>query len=207
MFAKTFVAISTLAATLFAASLACADEPAKPPPAKPQPQSATSDKAASEPQGPEHKTVGKTQVQALGGLTTGGVGLGAGLRVGYTVPQKVYLGAALKANIDGATDGNTVVTVLFLRPMAEIGYDVSLGPVVIRPYAGVGAAIVRVDATDGDKSVAATEGTFAGAVGVSLLGEIPKTPMFVGADLSTFATANNVDLHPIDVNLIVGARF
>lgn len=202
MFAKTLVAVSTLAATLFAASIACADEPAKP-----QPQPAASDKAASEAQGPEHKTAGKVQLQAIGSLTTAGVGLGAGLRVGYTVPQKVYLGAALKANIAGETDGSTVVSILFVRPMAEIGYDVSTGPVVIRPYAGLGAAIVRVDATNGDKSASATAGTFAGALGVSLLGEIPKTPMFLGADLSTFATASDVDLHPIDINLIVGARF
>ncbi len=202
MLAKTLVAVSTLAASLFAASVASADEPAKP-----QPPSATPDKAAAESAGPEHKTAGKVQLQALGGLTTAGFGLGAGLRVGYTLPQKVYLGSALKMNLDGASAGSTSVSVLWLRPAAEIGYDVSAGPVVIRPYGGLGLAIVRVDVTKGKETSSATAATFAGAVGVSLLGEIPKTPMFVGLDVATFLTAADVDTHPIDGNVVVGARF
>lgn len=199
MFKKTF-ALAAAVVTLFTASVASADD-AKP--AAP----ANQDKPAAQPSAPEHKTASTVQIQGTAGATTGGLGLGAGVRVGYTLPQKLYLGAALKFNYTSDEVKDVKVSATFYRPGVDFGYDVSTGPAVIRPYVGAGVAVQRVDVSTESLQYFETAATPAAWGGIQILGEIPKTPVLVGADVSTFVVATDTSAHPIDANLVLAARF
>ena len=66
------------------------------------------------------------------GVGTQGVGIG--LRGGYTLPMKVYIGAAFVYHLGGSKDADQIKytgSTLYLGP--EVGYDLELGPLVIRP--------------------------------------------------------------------------
>jgi hypothetical protein len=197
-----FALASFVLASSFVAGVAHAAPAA---PAAPPAQPASPDKTAAPapPAEPPHPTAGKLQLQVLGGLTTGGIGLGGGFRVGYTVPQKLHLGGVVKVNYD--SDG--VVSTGWLRPGGEIGWDVSAGPVVVRPYGGAGPAFMRLDAIVGDKRLGVSATTLAIWGGVQLLGSIPSTPVYVGVDVSTVTFLADTSAHPIDGNVVVAVKF
>jgi len=78
--------------------------------------------------------------------------------------------------------------VTFFYPGVEGGYDLKLGPALIRPFAGAGMVFAHAS---GPVSAAGNSFTF--WPGVALVGDIPKSPVFIGADvrLLVFAAGGN----------------
>lgn len=79
---------------------------------------------------------------------------GFGGRLGYTLSNKIYLGASMLYHVGTKTD---LVEANVSYGGAEVGYDLAAGPFVIRPYAGVGAVYTNVTVT------LPAIGTFAGS--------------------------------------------
>lgn len=114
------------------------------------------------------------------GVGTQGVGIG--LRGGYTLPMKVYIGAAFVYHLGGSNDANQVKytgSTLYLGP--EAGYDLELGPVILRPYVGLGYGSVKAKAEAGGTTLLdRSEGGF--AVWPGVMARYPVDAFFVGAD-------------------------
>jgi hypothetical protein len=118
----------------------------------------------------------------------GGYKLGFGIRGGVTLPAHLYLGGTLILH-EGWTgwkieQAERPQTDLYYGG-AEGGWDVSAGPFVVRPYLGVGYALVRASTSPctvaGSCRVWSNDGALGlwpGAVAFFRLGGI-----FVGADL------------------------
>jgi hypothetical protein len=80
------------------------------------------------------------------GFATADLNLGIGARGGYTLPNNIYVGGTLVYQIGTSSEAtfltNTIKTsfhFLYLGP--EGGYDIAAGPVLIRPYLGLGPGI------------------------------------------------------------------
>jgi hypothetical protein len=114
------------------------------------------------------------------GVGTQGVGIG--LRGGYTLPMKVYVGAAFVYHLGGSKDADQVKytgSTLYLGP--EVGYDLELGPLVVRPYVGLGYGSVKAKAEAGGTTLLdRSEGGF--ALWPGLMARYPIDAFFVGAD-------------------------
>jgi hypothetical protein len=152
-----------------------------------------------------HPTEDRLQAQAMLGVGSDNLGVGAGVRLGYTLPQRVYLGASFRLSHDSAGP----YSFTWYRPAVEAGYDIGVGPVAIRPYAGVGMAFgsMKVLDTDVGSGKSATV-----LVGAQVLVAIPKTPLLLGGDVHAIALLDTMDSSatrkiPIDGSLVVGARF
>ena len=73
-------------------------------------------------------------------------GFGLGLRGGYTLPMNVYLGATLVYHL-GKSDtiaGTDVGANMYLLGV-EGGYDIMAGPVVVRPFLGLGPVFIHLN--------------------------------------------------------------
>ena len=66
-----------------------------------------------------------------------GIGIGLGARGGYTLPMNVYVGGTFIYHL-GKSDGP--VSAHFYYFGVEGGYDLAAGPVIVRPYLGLGDA-------------------------------------------------------------------
>jgi ABC-type transport system substrate-binding protein len=75
---------------------------------------------------------------AMLGFAFNDIGFGIGARGGYTLDSHVYLGGTLLYHF-----GQDDVSAFLIG--AEGGYDFLAGPVVIRPYLGLGVSIVSVN--------------------------------------------------------------
>ena len=69
------------------------------------------------------------------------MGVGLGARGGYTLPMNVYLGGTFVYHL-GKSEGDATANIYYLG--VEGGYDIAAGPVIVRPYLGLGPAIVHV---------------------------------------------------------------
>ena len=130
-------------------------------------------------------TAGKIGVGALLGYGfKDGVGFGLGVRGGYTLPMNVYLGGTFVYHL-GKSEGEASVNIFYLG--VEGGYDISAGPVVVRPYLGLGPAFAHASIPSvqlgGGATVGGshTETKFGFWPGVTLL--YPITGFFIGADM------------------------
>lgn len=101
------------------------------------------------------------------GAATGGYGLGVGARVGYTFRTPIYVGGNFMYHQNGGVPGSERA----FYPSAEVGYDVGIGPVLVRPYLGAGLLL---------RDAASTTGLIYPGVTAAYL--IKDTPAFVGAD-------------------------
>jgi hypothetical protein len=114
------------------------------------------------------------------GVGTQGVGIG--VRGGYTLPMKVYVGAAFVYHLGASKDADHVKytgSTLYLGP--EAGYDLELGPLVVRPYVGLGYGTVKAKAEAGGTTILdRSEGGF--AVWPGIMARYPVDAFFVGAD-------------------------
>jgi len=90
-------------------------------------------------------TAGKVSIGALAGYGfKDGVNLGLGVRGGYTLPANIYLGGTFVYHLGKSENvgiGDVKVNVYYFG--FEGGYDIGAGPVVIRPYLGIGAATAK----------------------------------------------------------------
>jgi len=93
----------------------------------------------------ESPTAGKGSVAALFGYGfKDGLNLGIGVRGGYTLPANIYLGGTFVYHLGKSEStgfGDVKVNVYYFG--FEGGYDIAAGPVVIRPYLGLGAATAK----------------------------------------------------------------
>jgi hypothetical protein len=142
--------------------------------------------AASE---PEPSGPGGAHPWSVGALVgwgfNGGAKLGFGVRAGYTLPMHVYLGAQFVYHLGESEYGGTAN---FFYPGVEGGYELSLGPLLVRPYLGIGPMIL--DKNLGSVTVGTTTNSLGSnsttyfAVWPGVTGLYPITPqIFVGADL------------------------
>lgn len=108
-----------------------------------------------------------TLAPMLGGGTNG-LGFGIGARLGYTFNTPVYVGGNFMYH---ATDGASTYA---YYPSAEIGYDIGVDSVLLRPYGGVGALV------SGDRFGNGSTGLVYPGFTVHYL--VPRSPAFVGGD-------------------------
>ena len=111
-------------------------------------------------------------------------GLALGARAGYTLPMHLYVGGTFVYHL-GSTDTQFGLEIKhnLLYPGIEVGYDLGLGPVVVRPYAGLGVEFAF--ATTGNQSGSANNFAFWPGVTVAY----PIHPFFVGGD-ARFVVSN-----------------
>jgi len=112
---------------------------------------------------------------------------GLGLRGGYTLPMNVYVGGTFVYHLGSSQTVNAVEVsgnVFYLG--VEGGYDIAAGPVVVRPYLGLGPAFLH--------SSSPTFSGFGGSIGGSntetrfsawpgVLGLYPIGSFFAGLDM------------------------
>jgi hypothetical protein len=121
----------------------------------------------------EHWTVGAL----LGDGFHDGVNFGLGLRGGYTLPQNIYIGGTFVYHFgssESVLGRDYTVNVFYLGP--EGGYDIPAGPVVVRPYLGLGPAFAHVSTPGGSNS----DTRFGAWPGVTVM--YPIQNFFIGAD-------------------------
>jgi hypothetical protein len=186
--------------TVLASSVAFAQDPAGMPaaPAEPAaPAAAPADPAAAPAAAPMGEAAasdsggpvkpGVSAALLLGNGFKDGYGIGLGARVGYTLPMNLYIGGTFVYHL-GKTEstplGDYKWQVYYFG--GEVGYDVAAGPLVIRPYAGIGLSTVKVDipgfsfAGFTTPSTSASDSKVAIWPGATLL--YPLGNAFVGAD-------------------------
>ena len=69
-----------------------------------------------------------------------------------------------------------------LYPAGEVGYDFRVGPVTIRPYAGVGVAFIGSSTSFAGQSVSASDSSLLIYPGATAYWNIPRSDFFVGGD-------------------------
>jgi Outer membrane protein beta-barrel domain len=126
-------------------------------------------------------------VAPLLGFGTNHLNFGFGARAGYTLPQKVYIGATFMYHLGvsesyGLFGQTNEVSSKVFYPAGEVGYDFRVGPVTIRPYAGVGVVFISSSVTIGNQSASNTENSLALYPAVTAQFNIPHSDFFVGGD-------------------------
>jgi hypothetical protein len=119
---------------------------------------------------------------------------GIGGRLGYTMPNGIYLGGSFVSHF-GTQDGPVQSKVWYTG--GEVGYELAAGPIVIRPYAGAGIASVHasiympaVGNFDGGR-VQANESRAVFWPGASLLVPLDGGRAFLGVDAKYLVVANS----------------
>jgi hypothetical protein len=159
------------------------------PPAPTSSEASTSSEAMSpSPSGPSSVHNGLSAGLLLGYGFSGDTGipytLGLGARVGYTLPFNLYVGGSFVYHLgktkDYGPDFSEKRNVWYVS--GEVGYDIGAGPVVIRPYAGVGRASVDSSSDEaGFGSYSSSRSKLILYPGTAVM--FPIGPAFVGADL------------------------
>jgi len=130
---------------------------------------------------------GKFAVAPLLGYGSNYFGLAIGARAGYTLPAKVYVGGTLMYHFGstygyGGYYGGASISSHALYPAGEVGYDIHVGPVTIRPYAGVGIAFVTASSSYLGNDVSETNSSLLLYPGATAHWNIPRSNFFVGGD-------------------------
>ncbi len=142
--------------------------------------------------------LGPISVAPVLGYASATLKLGVGARAGYTFPNRLYVGGAFVYHL-GTSDettgrgGKVESSVHFFYTGAEVGYDVPVGPVVLRPYGGVGAIFATVSLTTGGQSQGDTSASLAVWPGFNVAYAIPRTPIFVGVDTKLILATKGAD--------------
>ncbi len=171
---------------------------------------------------PAQAQEGSTAGHASAGLLFGnafkdGLNLGIGARGGYTLPMNLYLGGTFVYHLGKSTStpfGDVKVNAYYFG--AEVGYDVAAGPVVVRPYGGIGYATFTVKTPDINFLGVTVPGT---SVSTSKLAFWPGATVlyplgsaFVGADarflvISDSTQADGSSLSAFSVFATAGMQF
>jgi Outer membrane protein beta-barrel domain len=123
-------------------------------------------------------------VAPLLGFGTNHLNFGVGARAGYTLPQKVYIGATFlfhfgtSESVPGFGDVSSKV----FYPAAEVGYDFHVGPVTVRPYGGIGVVWISTSGTFAGQSRSSSDNSLAFYPGATAHFNVPQSSFFVGAD-------------------------
>ncbi len=148
---------------------------------------AATDKPAGSRRDDEEETGKAISVAPLLGFGSNHLNFGFGARAGYTLPQKVYIGATFMYHLGmsesyGIFGQNNEVSTKIFYPAAEVGYDFHVGPVTIRPYGGVGVVFISSSVTIGNDSTSASTNSLALYPGATAQWNIPRSDFFVGGD-------------------------
>ncbi len=114
--------------------------------------------------GDEEVTAKPISAAVFLGVGSSGLGFGLGVRAGYTLPMKLYLGASFTYHfVSSDTLAGTSVSQSFFYPGVEGGYEIHAGPVWVRPYLGIGIGVSHVSGYSG--SVGGVSFNYPGASG------------------------------------------
>jgi hypothetical protein len=130
----------------------------------------------------------RLSVAPLLGFATDNLDLGVGVRAGAAAfAPHVWVGATFVYHLGTSTSGaingvpySSSSSAFYVGP--EIGYDLELGPVVVRPYGGVGLAALSARATSGAVTVGDTVTKLVLWPGATVLYGLPSSRVFVGGD-------------------------
>jgi hypothetical protein len=129
-------------------------------------------------------------VAPLLGYGTADLKFGVGARAGYTFETPIYVGGTFLYHFGNSTvvspAGASVVESdrRFYYPAAEIGYDIGVGPFLIRPYGGASILFIRTAVTTNNvTSDSVTDKQLMIYPGVTAQFILPRSPLFVGADM------------------------
>ena len=110
--------------------------------------------------------------QGVEGTELNPYGIGIGVRGGVTLPSALYLGASFDYFF-GESDDAVDIDFNLYQVMGNVGYDIGLGPLTLRPSLGLGVANTSVEADVIGVSLSETESDFVlspGAEGIIGLG-------------------------------------
>jgi hypothetical protein len=117
----------------------------------------------------------------LSDTTVNPYGLGFGGRAGYTLTSHIYVGGIFVYHTGESKDDKGIkYEASVLYPGLEAGYDLGVGPVLLRPYAGVGYLSIKVKASAGPNEIDRSSGKIGFWPGLSVL--YPFDKYFVGID-------------------------
>lgn len=137
----------------------------------------------------------------LAGYASENFRLGFGVRGGYSLFGRLYLGASFVYHFGPPSVGGLSMSMFY--PSAELGYDAHIGLLTIRPY--VGAGLLVLHASLGRTS--ASNEYFGLYPGLQVDFAVPDTPGFVGVDGRVFLLPTEENSKPsIGVFLVAGAR-
>jgi len=131
-----------------------------------------------------------------------GYNLGIGARAGVTLPMSLYVGGTLMYHLgksDSTPFGDVSSRVLYVGGAG--GYDISAGPLTVRPNLGVGFA----NFTASTFGVSASAGKLAfwpGAVALFPIGNL-----FVGADARYVLVVDATDVNAFSLFATLGMNF
>ncbi len=144
---------------------------------------------------------------AMIGYASGGGGLGLGARGGYRVYDRVVVGGALVYQLGNTIETGEVKTsasYFFVGP--EGGYDLPLGPVVVRPYLGLGLAVASVTQEARGQSASDSSSSLALWPGATVTYQAKGVPVFVGLDTRMLVVTRGGD-PSFTAAITAGARF
>lgn len=127
-------------------------------------------------------------VAPLLGFGTDQLELGIGVRAGKTMfAEHLWVGGTAVYHMGHSTAGtvngvryDASSSAFYVGP--EVGYDVEAGPVIVRPYAGLGIAALSVSATTAGVSASNTVTKLVIWPGLTALYGVPGSRFFVGGD-------------------------
>jgi hypothetical protein len=119
-------------------------------------------------------------------------GLGFGLRGGYTLDFGLYVGGTFSYFLgtsdegnsgggSGTTGGAIEQSSNYMQILAEVGYDIWISKLVIRPYMGMGVGMAFLDSTGTAALYASPVSSFSFAPGASIFYNIDS--VFIGGDV------------------------
>jgi len=126
-------------------------------------------------------------VAPLFGYGTNNYNVGVGARAGYTFVTPIYVGGTFMYYFGGDGDGIGANGVTesresFYYPAAEVGYDIGIGSVLVRPYGGAGVIFERTSTTRLGSTASDTDAAPLLYPGVTGQYMFPRSRFFVGGD-------------------------
>lgn len=168
-----------------------AEAEAPQPAAQPSPSPSLTSARVTAPEEPalqdEPPRPSRLAIDGMVGVADSDLGPGVGVRASLPVVNRLRLGGTVvdhfghsfTRQVNGVSaDGSTAA--LYLGP--EVGWDVPLGAVLVRPYAGIGAAFLSSTVISGVRS---TDSETRAIVwpGASIEWVVPRTAFAIGGDL------------------------
>lgn len=138
-------------------------------------------------------------IEPLVGLGTNSWNFGVGGRMGYTFKIPIYLGATFMWH-NGDTNtivGPNAITETksnFYYPGAELGYDIGIGRgglVMVRPYGGAAILFDRERVSVNGVARTNTDNQFMVYPGLTARLNIPRSPVYFGADTRLMIPVEN----------------
>jgi hypothetical protein len=121
----------------------------------------------------------------------GGPGIGG--RIGYTFPARFYVGALFDYHFGSTSEafGTSIRrSTYYFGP--ELGYDLGVGPMVVRPVLGLGVGFATRDAKNQSYEQNETTAKFTVSPGVEAM--VPIGNFFVGTDARYIYMRDNAGL-------------